>query len=363
MGNSPSSSVPSQQNSVFSKFATAACDDDLSCNVETFTYALPFSLKPHATALFFLVTGEKDTVHGQELDRWLKKRQQSGFPLDLIESCLSIDDILSICINHKVSINLEEGASLHETFPSLSHHFTDAFFACITHDSPLPPIVSDLLEGWQLRLACMLSDTNLDSTPVRLFSSRSHGCSLTTLAGQVLGYESPLFLVLKNRGGAVFGAFLPRGFVEKKDFSKTDSGSFLFEIFPRVKVRRWSGRDLSRNFQYFNASNPHAVKGIGFGGQIGFFRLFVDEELKTASCLPSDATYDGGPLGAEVAELVGVEVWGVGGEEATQAYNRRRQDLREIREDRKKVDKKSFVESEFDKETFFGKTFQKAEQL
>ena len=174
-----------------------------------------------------------------------------------------------------------------------------------------------------------------------------------------------MVVIFKDRRGAVFGAYLPRGLLEGKDFNRVDSGTFLFQVFPEIRVRRWAGREASRNFNFFNVTSPHYVKGIGFGGQVPYFRLFVDEDLKSVSSVESDATFEAGQLlsDSEQVELSGVEIWGLGGEQALADYHRKRSDLREIREERKKVEKRAFVESDFDKETFFSKTFQKQEQL
>ena len=363
-------SSPTHGSTELSRFVIACCDEELNCNEVSFVAALPKLFQQHGRALFLMLGKGSELLSSDEMEKLLRQRIRSGFTLDDILDIMSIDHVLSICMNHTLTIPLEPGSSPAHVFPWLSRHFSQAFFASILNerDNAQLYVESEILHGWHLSLICMFSDTNLLEaavSPTRLFSSRSHGCSLSTLAGHILGYESSMVIVFKDRKGAVFGAFSPRGLAEGKEFSRSDTGTFLFQIFPEIRIRRWSGREASRNFNYFNVASPHYIKGIGFGGQQSYFRLFVDEDLKRVTSLDSDATFEAGQLlcDNEQVELSGLEIWGLGGEQALADYHRKRADLREIREERKKVEKRAFVESEFDKETFFSKTFQKAEQL
>ena len=67
-------------------------------------------------------------------------------------------------------------------------------------------------------------------------------------------------------------------------------------------------------FVYFNNLRAHGKRGVGFGGSLRSFRLFVEPSLERGMCRDSCETYADGALtaAAEVA-LTAIEVWGCGG--------------------------------------------------
>lgn len=95
-----------------------------------------------------------------------------------------------------------------------------------------------------------------------------------------------------STSGSFFGS---RASTSSSKVSSVSSGSstvpstFLFSIRPQFRVCRPTG--VGQNFLYYTAasrtgssightSTGNAPVGIGFGGQLNFFRLFLDEDLR-----------------------------------------------------------------------------------
>lgn len=146
------------------------------------------------------------------------------------------------------------------------------------------------------------------------------------------------------------------------------------------------------NFQYLNASSGAYPHGLGMGGTVrrprplrrarsrvhsllastpssqrDKARLWVGEEVDRCAARSLDLTFDMGPMlwtdgGCPDGEdgafaLDSAEVWGLGGEDAAAAQQEHRAQAQALVERARKVDRGKFLESDFDKEMFFGKTF------
>jgi len=91
------------------------------------------------------------------------------------------------------------------------------------------------------------------------------------------------------------------------------------------------------------------VRGLGFGGQIGFCRLWLDADFEECYVLQSDATYSAGSLlpgsGLQTSfRPTHIEVWGCGGEDALAAQAAKREADEGIREQARRVDSKAVGE-------------------
>eukprot|EP00667_Euglena_gracilis_P023933 EG_transcript_27268 len=72
---------------------------------------------------------------------------------------------------------------------------------------------------------------------------------------------------------------------------------------------------------YFNATlkskEKHLEKGLGFGGRISHFRVYLDAELRAGRATDFCATFTRGSLtAAEAFTVEGLEVWGCGDPES-----------------------------------------------
>ncbi|KAJ3342448.1 hypothetical protein HDU93_002206 [Gonapodya sp. JEL0774] len=106
----------------------------------------------------------------------------------------------------------------------------------------------------------------------RLFNSGQQGMSWTLFQHNIEDAGSTL-IVVKDQGGAIFGGFNSQ---EWKPLPKYygDNQSFVFRLRPNIIINRPS--NYNQNFQYFNHSTQTLPNGLGFGGQMGYFALWID---------------------------------------------------------------------------------------
>ncbi|CAA0813355.1 TLD-domain containing nucleolar protein [Striga hermonthica] len=206
---------------------------------------------------------------------------------------------------------------------------------------------------------CFPSDLD-EANEILLYRSSAHGKGLNRFWSNVEGYNGPLLVLIaaceeKNDARRwIIGALTNQGFENKEVFYGT-SGS-LYALSPLFHALLSSGRE--KNFVYSHLhptgrvydAHPKPV-GVGFGGNIGNERLFMDEDFAriTVRHHAVDKTYQHGtlfpsqgylPVDASVLE---VEVWGLGGVNALkiQASYKKREQL--FTEQRRKIDLKTFA--------------------
>ncbi|KAL0051502.1 hypothetical protein WJX82_008750 [Trebouxia sp. C0006] len=118
--------------------------------------------------------------------------------------------------------------------------------------SRLPPKQSDV---WEL-----------------LFHSNKHGQSFNTFMGKVAG-KGPTLLLVKDKQGQLFGGYASEPWLKNGKYYGNFS-TFLFQLLPKVAMYNPSG--ANQNFQYCGHNFASLPNGIGFGGQVGYWSLFVD---------------------------------------------------------------------------------------
>ncbi|GAB4852499.1 hypothetical protein Ancab_016713 [Ancistrocladus abbreviatus] len=197
-----------------------------------------------------------------------------------------------------------------------------------------------------------------------LYWSSRRGKGLNRFWSSIEGYHGPLLILISayssdgsetdtNSRKWIIGALTQHGFENRDVFY--GAGGHLFAICPVFHVFSPSGKE--KNFLYSHLHpvgrvyEPHPKPvGIGFGGTIGNFRVFIDEDFSKVTIRhhAGDKTYQPGsliptqgflPVEASVAD---VEVWGFGGKTAkeVQTSYKKREEL--FTEQRRKVDLKTF---------------------
>jgi len=194
-----------------------------------------------------------------------------------------------------------------------------------------------------------------------------HGRSFERLCFDVLGYSGPTLFVIRDTDGNVFGALADTAWSEdagEKNFFGTPN-SFLYALRPSVKILRPDGSAQEENYQYMNRKGYSSSPGLGFGGSIGNFRLFICADFGTDKCKERTigvTTFERGRLRSSSKKsefmIETLEVWGLGGEDAMCAQSKERQESSRIRQQMRKVDKARLLD-DFTKEFMFGKTFGK----
>ena len=138
-----------------------------------------------------------------------------------------------------------------------------------------------------------------------LFDMKENGASLDALYAELQDARCrpPYLLVIRDSGGAVFGAFISTE-LKKNPHKYYGTGEcFLFTTEPTVQHYPWSGRN-----RYFINSSSQCI-ALGGGGE---FSLHVDEDLYRGTSGKSE-TFDN-PCLASTGDFVCVDlqVWGIG---------------------------------------------------
>ncbi|KAF9345246.1 hypothetical protein BGX26_003357 [Mortierella sp. AD094] len=114
--------------------------------------------------------------------------------------------------------------------------------------------------------------------PLRLlFSSKTSGASFSTLL-QKITFQGPTLIIMKDEDGYIFGAYADQEWEQKPKFYGSDR-SFLFTIQPKFRIYRPSR--VNNNFQYLDYGTKTLPNGIGFGGQLRYFGLWLASDFST----------------------------------------------------------------------------------
>ncbi|KAH8583822.1 T1Dc domain containing [Cryptosporidium sp. chipmunk genotype I] len=217
-----------------------------------------------------------------------------------------------------------------------------------------------------------------------LYASWKHGLSLHRLVSLIEGYSSHVLLLIRTTDNCIFGAVCTGDWKEGNGKYCGDETCFLTSFRPIFSIIGQSGK--GRNFMYINTKYDFSPKGIGFGGEPEYSRLWLDSTLGTGTCLKSDLTYNTGmlyqpsnnsgkknsclllgtPYSGESDEstteinkfsVADIEVWGLGGENILKNYLEDKATNDYFKQERKVIDKSKFIKSEFDKEYLLGNTY------
>lgn len=178
------------------------------------------------------------------------------------------------------------------------------------------PFCRHSLEGSQLDSNTLLWSLDhlieRDKSWKLLFSSRKNGRSLNRFSYHVVGYSAPTILFIYTKNQDLFGAYTDSNWEPSGKYSGTYS--FLFSCTTKFSICKPTG--TKQNFTYFYTNKKSFNKypvGIGFGGEPGNFRLWIDEDLETGIVRNTDATFETGSLCSESTfDIASIEVWGCG---------------------------------------------------
>eukprot|EP00981_Chlorochromonas_danica_P010376 scaffold3161_cov247-Ochromonas_danica.AAC.11 len=195
----------------------------------------------------------------------------------------------------------------------------------------------------------------------RLFSSAIDGLSFNRLEHHILGYDGPTCILIKcnNEEKTVLGAFNSSRWKETNRFYG-NSKAFLFTIAPKLRIYR-SKAPSDSNYQWLNSKAYALPHGLGMGGTLEGFRLFIPESLEACEANHTCTTFEPGFLvPGERFEIDAIEVWACGGVEAVEkglhAQRVNRDIARETIDKARKVDKAAFFNNAFDQEFLLTKT-------
>lgn len=140
-----------------------------------------------------------------------------------------------------------------------------------------------------------------------LFSSSSHGESFQALSAAIIDQGSTVFII-KDNNGNVFGGYASQPWLLKPKFYG-DSSCFLFSLYPKLSICTASGHN--DHFMYMNSGQYTLPNGIGMGGQMDYWGVWMDAEYGLGQSNVSCSTFNDYVMlsGVKDFKIDSLEVW------------------------------------------------------
>ncbi|KAK4798457.1 hypothetical protein SAY86_030783 [Trapa natans] len=119
-----------------------------------------------------------------------------------------------------------------------------------------------------------------------LYHSSYNGLSFSTFLGNINNRHGKTVLIIKDKEGHIYGGYASQPWERHGDFYG-DMKSFIFQLYPKASIHRPTG--VNRNLQWcaVNFSSEDIPNGIGFGGRVNHFGLFISasfDQGQTFAC-------------------------------------------------------------------------------
>ncbi|XP_068473531.1 uncharacterized protein [Phaseolus vulgaris] len=149
-----------------------------------------------------------------------------------------------------------------------------------------------------------LEDWNL------LYHSSVNGLSFNTFLGNISNHAGPTVLIIKDQEGYIYGGYASQPWERHSDFYG-DLKCYLFQLNPVASLFRPTGANNNLQWCAINFSSEDIPNGIGFGGRVNHFGLFLSanfDQGHTFSC-----TTFGSPCLSKTNRILPevIECWGV----------------------------------------------------
>lgn len=241
-----------------------------------------------------------------------------------------------------------------------------------------PPLTS-VDFGEEARRCLHVSGEVFNGVWSELFNSGVDGLSFEGLSHAMIGYGGATLIVVTDTLGNVFGAFSDEEWKENGNFYGSKN-NVLYALSPEFAVfhtreHHVSGAEDTENYQYLNTKSRSSIHGIGFGGSKESMRLWISGTLEECSARSIGLTYEKGALrGVKKGDEIGtvcnpdnfdvakLQLFGFGGDDAIKKQDLVREEKAELVHSRRQVDKKQFVQGEFDREFLLGGVFKASNQ-
>ncbi|XP_020875990.1 TLD domain-containing protein 1 isoform X2 [Arabidopsis lyrata subsp. lyrata] len=144
-----------------------------------------------------------------------------------------------------------------------------------------------------------------------LYHSSLHGQSFNTFLGHTsnTGMSSSV-LIIKDAEGCVYGGYASQPWERYSDFYG-DMKSFLFQVNPKAAIYRPTGANNNIQWCATNFTSENIPNGIGFGGKINHFGLFISASFDQGQTF--ECTTFGSPSLSKTSRIQPevIECWGV----------------------------------------------------
>ncbi|BAT85905.1 hypothetical protein LR48_Vigan03g246500 [Vigna angularis] len=161
--------------------------------------------------------------------------------------------------------------------------------------------------AWHIRGA--LSQHDLEDWNL-LYHSSVNGLSFNTFLGNISNHAGPTVLIIKDKEGYIYGGYASQPWERHADFYG-DMKCYLFQLNPVASIFRPTGANNNLQWCAINFTSEDIPNGIGFGGRVNHFGLFVSanfDQGHTFSC-----TTFGSPCLSKTNRILPevIECWGV----------------------------------------------------
>lgn len=143
-----------------------------------------------------------------------------------------------------------------------------------------------------------------------LYNNSVHGLSFNTFMGNLAVGRGPSILLIKDKEGYIYGGYASQPWERHNNFYG-DMKSFLFSLSPRAALYRPTGANSNMQWCAMNFMSTSVPNGLGFGGQVNHFGLFLSESFELGHSFES-VTYKS-PCLSKTATIFPeiIECWGV----------------------------------------------------
>lgn len=143
-----------------------------------------------------------------------------------------------------------------------------------------------------------------------LYHSAINGMSFNTFLGSTSNGEGPTILIIKDKDGYIYGGYASQPWERHGDFYG-DLKSFLFQLYPKASFFKPTGANNNVQWCAANFSSESIPNGIGFGGRVNHFGLFLSASFdvgQTFTC-----TTFGSPCLSKTNRIFPevIECWGI----------------------------------------------------
>ncbi|KAK7284813.1 hypothetical protein RJT34_19566 [Clitoria ternatea] len=247
---------------------------------------------------------DRSSSHQDIVNIFLNTANFSGHNEGGTEETMSFEDFRSWCA-HLPSVRKLLGSLL---LPSDSGRPGSQIPILLTLKAIDPNIIL-LRKEYAWHIGGALTQHELEDWKL-LYHSAVNGLSFNTFLGNISNHAGPTVLVIRDKEGNIYGGYASQPWERHADFYG-DMKCFLFQLNPKASIFRPTGANSNLQWCAINFSSEDIPNGIGFGGRVNHFGLFLSANFDqghtfTCSTFGSPCLSNTNRILPEV-----IECWGV----------------------------------------------------
>ncbi|CAH9127763.1 unnamed protein product [Cuscuta epithymum] len=143
-----------------------------------------------------------------------------------------------------------------------------------------------------------------------LYHSAVHGLSFNTFLGNMANDKCPAVLIIKDKNGNTYGGYASQPWERHGEFYG-DMKSFIFQLYPKASIYRPTGANYNIQWCAVNFSSESIPNGIGFGGRVNHFGLFISANFDQGHTFPCTTFGSPSLSGCNIIYPETIECWEV----------------------------------------------------